>query len=89
MVIAIAIQHADALENKFSARIISLLSMDMDNNNYSMSSIRSVRRAFVSIAEKNPDLYGKLKVDFKNSVFSKYDSWDSCISSDSEPLKID
>ncbi|HGN9462154.1 TPA: hypothetical protein ACK0LL_005306, partial [Klebsiella pneumoniae] len=89
LVIAIAIQHADALENKFSARIISLLSMDMDNNNYSMSSIRSVRRAFVSIAEKNPDLYGKLKVDFKNSVFSKYDSWDSCISSDSEPLKID
>lgn len=89
LVIAIAIQHADALENKFSARIISLLSMDMDNNNYSMSSIRSVRRAFVSIAEKNPELYGKLKVDFKNSVFSKYDSWDSCISSDSEPLKID
>lgn len=89
LVIAIAIQHADALENKFSARIISLLSMNMDNNNYSMSSIRSVRRAFVSIAEKNPDLYGKLKVDFKNSVFSKYDSWDSCISSDSEPLKID
>lgn len=89
MVIATAIQHADVLENKFSARIISLLSMDMKTNNYSMSSIRSVRRAFVSIAEKNPELYGKFNIAFKETVFTKYDCWDSCISSDSDPLKTD
>lgn len=89
LVVGLAIHHTEILSDKYSSRILSLISMASENTTYSMSSIRSIRRAIIVIAEKNPGLYKKTPQALKKEIWTRHSSWDACIACSSDELRGD